>query len=190
MTLQSIIHILFIALLLFAHAAFVFALGYYVLSAMQWYSYRPLRAIFHYNKPLWHLFLFVLPLALYFAALFYDESSVYYLFALYPIALFLWNRNLDKPLQFTKRVKRFFFLLFVAAVFADVLFFVAEQRLSSLQSPSVIIPLFLALIASFMYEKILFFGYKHEAKRKLKSMQNLRIIAITASYGKTSIKNF
>ncbi|MDR1614006.1 MAG: UDP-N-acetylmuramoyl-tripeptide--D-alanyl-D-alanine ligase [Campylobacteraceae bacterium] len=175
------------------YAAFVFALGYYILSAMQWYSYKPWRAVFHYNKPLWHLFFFILPLALYFLIIFYDKISVYYLFIAYPVAVFLWRGKLDKPLQFTKRVKRFFLFLFIAVLFADILFFIANQELHNSvapKSPSVITPLFLALIVSFIYEKILFFGYKQEAKRKLKSMKNLHIIAITASYGKTSIKNF
>jgi UDP-N-acetylmuramoyl-tripeptide--D-alanyl-D-alanine ligase len=191
--LHTTAHIAIIALMFFIHAAFVFALGYYILSAMQWYSYRPLRAIFHYNKPLWHLLLFVLPLALYFLILFYDESSVYYLFIFYPLALFVWYTKLDKPLQFTKRVKRFFLFLLITVVFADILFFVTVQDMHASAAPksaSVIVPLFLALLASFMYEKILFLGYKQEAKRKLKSMKDLRIIAITASYGKTSIKNF
>ncbi|MDR2790898.1 MAG: UDP-N-acetylmuramoyl-tripeptide--D-alanyl-D-alanine ligase [Campylobacteraceae bacterium] len=178
-------HVLFIALLFAAHAAFIFALGYYILSALQWYSYRPMRVIFHYNKPLWHLFLFVLPIALYFSILFYDKESVYYLFAAYPLVVFFWHLKLDKPLQFTKRVKRFFLFLFVSTVFADMICFNKTP-----QSAAVIAPLFAAFAVSFAYEKILFFGYRHEAKRKLKSMKNLRIIAITASYGKTSIKNF
>jgi UDP-N-acetylmuramoyl-tripeptide--D-alanyl-D-alanine ligase len=177
----------------FVHAAFIFSLGYYISSAMQWYSYRPMRVIFHYNKPLWHLFLFVLPIALYFFILFYDEGSIYYFFVAYPLIVFLWHTKLDKPLQFTKRVKRFFLFLLVSVIFADILFFIDMQEMHSSAAPhsvSVIAPLFAAFMVSFVYEKILFFGYKQEAKRKLKSMKNLRIIAITASYGKTSIKNF
>jgi UDP-N-acetylmuramoyl-tripeptide--D-alanyl-D-alanine ligase len=54
----------------------------------------------------------------------------------------------------------------------------------------VILPLIVAVIISNIFEKILFEGFKKEAKKKLKNMKNLRIIAITASYGKTSIKNF
>ncbi|MDR2081407.1 MAG: UDP-N-acetylmuramoyl-tripeptide--D-alanyl-D-alanine ligase [Campylobacteraceae bacterium] len=191
--LQTTIHIFFIVLTFFIHAAFVFALGYYILSAMQWYSYRPLRAIFHYNKPLWHLFLFVLPLVLYFFIIYYDEVSVYYLFILYSLVVYVWHNKLDKPLQFTKRVKRFFLFLAICVSFADIILLIESEGVHSAeapQSPSVIAPLFLALIAGFIYEKILFFVYRQEAKRKLKSMKDLRIIAITASYGKTSIKNF
>ncbi|MDR1007019.1 MAG: UDP-N-acetylmuramoyl-tripeptide--D-alanyl-D-alanine ligase [Campylobacteraceae bacterium] len=190
LTLQSIMHIFFIALIFLTHATFVFALGYYILSAMQWYSYRPLRTIFHYNKPLWHLLFFILPLALYYFILFYDDGFLYYLFILYPLALLFWNSKLDKPLQFTKRVKRFFLFLSITILFADMLFFLSPKQYPFLQSPAVVMPLFIAIFVSFLYEKILFFYYKYEAGRKLKSIKNLRVVAITASYGKTSIKNF
>jgi len=39
-------------------------------------------------------------------------------------------------------------------------------------------------------EKFLFAAYKKEAAKKLASMPNLKIIAVTGSYGKTSMKNF
>ncbi|MDR0666710.1 MAG: UDP-N-acetylmuramoyl-tripeptide--D-alanyl-D-alanine ligase [Campylobacteraceae bacterium] len=177
-------------LMLSVHAAFVFALGYYISSAMQWYSYKPFRAIFHYNKPLWHLLFLILPLAIYYAVLLYDDSFLYYLFVFYPFTLLFWHSKLDKPLQFTKRIKRFFLFLSIAVLFVDALFFLSPKEYPSPQFPAVVMPLFIALFVSFLYEKILFFSYRHEAKRKLKSMKNLRIIAITASYGKTSIKNF
>jgi UDP-N-acetylmuramoyl-tripeptide--D-alanyl-D-alanine ligase len=51
-------------------------------------------------------------------------------------------------------------------------------------------PLALAYTGSYMIDKFLFFAFKKEAKNKLKSMDNLQIVAITGSYGKTSIKNF
>ncbi|MDR0762343.1 MAG: UDP-N-acetylmuramoyl-tripeptide--D-alanyl-D-alanine ligase [Campylobacteraceae bacterium] len=177
-------------LMLSVHTAFVFALGYYISSVMQWYSYRPFRAVFHYNKPLWHVLFLILPLVLYYAVLFYNESFLYYIFILYPFALLFWRSKLDKPLQFTKRIKRFFLFLSIAVLFADVLFFLSYKQYASLQAPAVVMPLFIALFASFLYEKILFFYYKYEASKKLKSIKNLHTIAITASYGKTSIKNF
>ena len=33
-------------------------------------------------------------------------------------------------------------------------------------------------------------SFKHQAKKRLSNMNNLKIVAITASYGKTSIKNY
>jgi UDP-N-acetylmuramoyl-tripeptide--D-alanyl-D-alanine ligase len=51
-------------------------------------------------------------------------------------------------------------------------------------------PLALAYIGSTMIEKFLFMTYQREAKKKLKIMDKLQIVAITGSYGKKSIKNF
>ncbi|MDE5602529.1 MAG: UDP-N-acetylmuramoyl-tripeptide--D-alanyl-D-alanine ligase, partial [Helicobacter sp.] len=51
-------------------------------------------------------------------------------------------------------------------------------------------PLPISLALSLAIEKILLNRYKKLAQDKLESMQNLIIIAITGSYGKTSLKNF
>jgi UDP-N-acetylmuramoyl-tripeptide--D-alanyl-D-alanine ligase len=47
-----------------------------------------------------------------------------------------------------------------------------------------------AYVGSYIVEKYLFMIYQKEASKKLKSMKNLKIIAVTGSYGKTSMKNF
>ncbi len=54
----------------------------------------------------------------------------------------------------------------------------------------VVLPILFALIASYLFEEMLFLGFKKEAQTKLSQMNELQIVAITASYGKTSIKNF
>jgi len=54
----------------------------------------------------------------------------------------------------------------------------------------VFIPLLLAYLLSYAIEKYLFEIYKKEASKRLASIKDLEIIAITGSYGKTSIKNF
>jgi len=43
---------------------------------------------------------------------------------------------------------------------------------------------------STLLEKILFISFKHKGKQRVKSIAGLRTIAITASFGKTSIKNY
>ncbi|QKF86060.1 D-alanyl-D-alanine-adding enzyme [Campylobacter blaseri] len=74
--------------------------------------------------------------------------------------------------------------MFLTTIFIDILMF---NKVSLLP---VFIPLILTLIISFSYEKYQFLLYKRQALKKLKDMPNLKIIQITASYGKTSIKNF
>ncbi|MDQ7047470.1 MAG: Mur ligase family protein [Sulfurovum sp.] len=55
---------------------------------------------------------------------------------------------------------------------------------------AVVLPLFLAYFISLFIEKMLFNGFKVKAQKKIKSMSDLTVIGITASYGKTSIKNY
>jgi UDP-N-acetylmuramoyl-tripeptide--D-alanyl-D-alanine ligase len=100
-------------------------------------------------------------------------------------ALFIWYRRLDKKLVLTSRVKRFFLVLAFFTVVIDLLCF----TLFKCQTFGVLIPLALATGVSMLYEKILFNSFKKEAGRKLSKISP-KIIAITASYGKTSIKNF
>jgi UDP-N-acetylmuramoyl-tripeptide--D-alanyl-D-alanine ligase len=53
---------------------------------------------------------------------------------------------------------------------------------------------FIVLLATYLIttlmEKVFFISFKHQAKKRLKTINNLTTVAITASYGKTSIKNY
>ena len=167
----------------FSHFLLVLALGYYVITAMQWFSYRIKRVVFHFTKPKWHLFFFLIPLFAYYLTGVY--FWIYFYFAYIP-SLYLWYKKLDKPLVFTKRIQRFFIFLILATFFQDFLC-LALKRCDVL---GVILPLFVSIGISMLFEKILFEGFKKQAKKKLSEMNELKIIAITASYGKTSIKNF
>jgi len=55
---------------------------------------------------------------------------------------------------------------------------------------SVLIPLVIAYLLSTAFERMLFNGFKKQAAGKLAAMEDLIVIGVTASYGKTSIKNF
>ncbi len=162
---------------------FVMALGWYLITNLQWYDYKLSRVVLKHHKPLWHLSYFILPfiayyvMGQYFAILFY--------IALLP-ALILWHKNLDKKLVLTWRVKRFLTLLISLVLFFNLLCTLK----SACGTYSVFIPLALAYIVSTLIEKFLFMVYKKEAKKRLAGMDDLQIICITGSYGKTSIKNF
>jgi UDP-N-acetylmuramoyl-tripeptide--D-alanyl-D-alanine ligase len=94
--------------------------------------------------------------------------------------LFQWYRGLDKPLVFTGRVKRFFAAMLLFAIFIAVVF----------KDYTVVIPIFLAYFISLFIEKMLFNGFKVKAEKKIASMPDMKVVGITASYGKTSIKNY
>ncbi len=161
------------------YTLFILAMGYYFITNLQWYSYKLNRVLFHHTKTWWHFVYFLVPFTLY---AFIDGMSDYgfVIVIAYLALLFQWYRGLDKPLVFTGRVKRFFaamvlFALFIALVFKHF---------------AVVLPLFLAYFVSMFIEKMLFNGFKVKAQKKIEAMDNLIVVGITASYGKTSIKNY
>ncbi len=167
----------------FSHILFTVSLGWYLIINLQWYNYKIDRVIFKHTRPLWHIFLFIVPI---FAYYFTKEYFwIFFYFALLP-AYYMWQKKLDKKLVFTPRVKRFFLFLILATTFQDILCLATQKCYIY----GVILPLVVTVFVSDIFEKILFEGFKKEAKRKISSMTNLKIIGITASYGKTSMKNF
>ena len=168
---------------LVSHLLLTLTLGFYLIINMQWYSYKLERVLFRHKKYIWHLLYFLIPLLAYYTTGKY--FWIYFYFGFLP-ALVLWYRKIDKKLVFTGRVKRFFLFLVFGIIFEDTLCLTAL----SCHLFGVVLPLLFALLASYLFEKMLFLGFKKEAEKKLASMENLKIVAITASYGKTSIKNF
>ncbi len=168
---------------LLSQIIFVYAISYYLMTNLQWYNYKLERVIFKHKKYQWHIFYFIIPLMAY-----YISGEYFWIFLIfgYLPALFLWSKKQDKKLVFTPRVKRFFGFLTLALIFVDTLCL----YLNSCQNFGIVLPIMIALLFSYSYEKILFNGFKKRAKEKLNSIPNLKVIAITASYGKTSIKNF
>ncbi len=162
---------------------FVLCLGFYLITNLQWYDYRLERVVFKHHKRFWHIFYFIIPFIAYFTTGVY--FFIFFYFAYLP-ALFVWHKKLDKKLVWTSRVKRFFALLLALVMFQDFLCYLKH----TCEIYGVFIPLVLAYVGSMVIENYLFTVYKKEAKKKLNSVYGLKIITITASYGKTSIKNF
>jgi UDP-N-acetylmuramoyl-tripeptide--D-alanyl-D-alanine ligase len=159
--------------------------SYFILN-LQWYDYRLKRVIFNHHKIYWHFIYFVIPLALsWFIDLFIITIVYIFLFG-------IWYYKLDKKLIFTPRVIRFFviwILLFMASV---VLAWIINININNtkLFLPSLLLAHFLSISLEYVF----FVLYKNKAKQKLNTYTNknngLKIITITASYGKTSIKNY
>ena len=162
---------------------FVTVLGWYLITNLQWYDYKLFRVVLKHHKPHWHLLYFFIPFMAYYTT--GKFFPIFFYFAVLP-AIFVWHKNLDKKLVLTWRVKRFLILLVSLVFFQDVLCTLKD----ACGTYGVFMPLALAYIGSVMIEKFLFMTFEKEAKKKLKSIKDLQIIAITGSYGKTSIKNF
>ena len=163
---------------------FVLALGYYFMTNMQWYSYKLTRVLFHHTKTWWHLVYFLIPVFLYFIVSSESDYSIVVAIT-YVVAIYMWRKEQDKPLVFTGRVKRFF-----AALVFFTLFLVMMKFIIKFDILVVFIPLFLAYMTSAMVEKMLFLGFQKRAEKKLDTLPNMVVVGITASYGKTSIKNY
>ena len=168
-----------IFLTLAGYLLFMLAISYYLITNLQWYSYKIERVLFHHTKSWWHIVYFVLPFALYMGAN-YLGGYGYIVAPLYVMLLFVWYRGLDKPLVWTGRVKRFVGVVLFVALFIALAF----------QTYSVLMPLIVGYLFSTFFEKMMFSGFKKQAEKKLNSIENLTVIGITASYGKTSIKNY
>jgi len=159
-----------------------FAIGFYLITVLQWYNYRINRIIFHFHKFRWHIFYLLIPLITYIFA--YKFFWIYFIFGYIP-ALFFWFKKINKPLNPTKRVKRFFLIL----GFIETINLVFMNQIHYNPGIALVIVLMLAVFVSEIIEYFMFLKYKSMAKKKLKNINPI-IITVTASYGKTSIKNF
>ena len=162
----------------------VLSLGWYLITNLQWYNYKLSRIIFKHHKWQWHLTFFISPIVLFF--LIPSPYFDIYFFVLYFVSFILWNRKLDRSLVLTSRVKRFLTILLIT-IFVQISLCLDDDFCSKV---TLFLTLIVTLILSNIIEKILFLLFKSRAKKRLLENKDLKIVAITASYGKTSIKNF
>lgn len=124
-------------------------------------------------------------------------SIIFYLLFCSMFIINLFNAKQKTPLKYTRRMKR---LVVVYTVIVAIVTFVVEYvgfRFVPLISFGFIsvVPLFLPLCVFLAYfitypiEKIISNSFIKKAKKKLKSQKNVKVIGITGSYGKTSVKN-
>ncbi|MEA3352332.1 MAG: UDP-N-acetylmuramoyl-tripeptide--D-alanyl-D-alanine ligase [Campylobacterota bacterium] len=168
---------------IFTHILVVMSLGWYMITNLQWYNYKIERVILKHHKQQWHIVYFATPIIFYY--LLPEMIFNVYFYLLYLTSFFFWNKNLDKPLVMTSRVKRFLLILLFVTFSVDAL--VTASQNSSL---GLFLPLFIGYVVSTVLEKIFFINFKNRAKNHLNTYGGLQIVAITASYGKTSIKNY
>jgi len=170
--------------LIITHVIFIGALGFYLIVNLQWYHYKISRVLTKHHKIEWHFLYFVLPTTLYFFS--WDSFFWIFFYFGYIPSLYLWYKKLDKKLVFTMRVKRFLGLLLFLTIFQDLICLLKE----ACQHFGIFMPIIMTVFGSIFVEKFIFISYYNQARNKLSKMPDLKIIAITGSYGKTSIKNF
>lgn len=169
------------------HTSFIFLLGLYLITNLQWYSYKIERVLFKHAKWWWHILYFAIPIII---AYFWQEYFWLFLLFIYMPSLLIWYKKLDKKLVFTPRVNRFFFMLISLSLIQDYLIYHGFNNSDKTLQFSYMLPIILSMFGSFLMEKIVYLSYYLKAEKKLKSFENIKVIAVTGSYGKTSIKNF
>ncbi|WP_104697201.1 MULTISPECIES: Mur ligase family protein [unclassified Helicobacter] len=172
---------------------FIFSLSFYLITNLQWYNYSLYRVFTKHHKWTWHISFFFLPLALFMGVVISKSIIALGIFCallilLYVPFLILWYLKLDKKLNFTQRVTRFFIILTLFLILHQTLFIFFNH--SWFFFCSFILTLPFSILSSNLYEWILFNRFYKLAKLKLGKLKQLQIIAITGSFGKTSIKNF
>jgi len=167
---------------LIVHFITAFAIGFYLITTLQWYNYKINRIVFHFHNYRWHIFYLIIPIITYIFA--YRFFWIYLFFGYLP-ALILWYKKIKKPLKFTQRVKRFLTIL----GFIETINLVFMNKYHYNPGLALIVVLSIVIIISELMEEFLFYKYKKKAKKRLEKI-NPKIITITGSYGKTSIKNF
>jgi len=165
------------------HILVVMSLGWYMITNLQWYNYKLQRVILKHHKQQWHIVYFATPFILYY--LLPMNYFMVYFYLLYLTSFVYWNKNLDKSLVLTARVKRFLAILLFTTFAIDGLVLASSSTTFGL-----FLPLFITYGITTILEKIFFISFKHRAKSRLATILGLQTIAITASYGKTSIKNY
>ena len=108
------------------------------------------------------------------------------------------NVQTKKPLVFTKRVKRLVVTNTILYIIPFIILFMNHFNLRVVLICYLIISIltflnffvvFIACMINMPVEKLVYLHFKRMAQSKLKSINGLKIIGITGSYGKTSSKN-
>ena len=134
---------------------------------------------------------------------FFKGYAIFIVFnVLYIISYVLFNNTLTKeqskkPLVITPRIKRLYTTMTILYLIPCILIYMnfdiydLDVAILSLGLLCYFNPLMILLanIINKPIEKIIFEHFKIKAKKKLKNMKNLKKIAITGSYGKTTTKN-
>lgn len=136
-------------------------------------------------------------------ALFVDYQVSMLLFGLFYFSVTcLYNENIKKeqskkPIVITKRVRRLYvtvLILYLIPIITIALTFDINNLVYYYLVFGALVYLnyFVVMVANLInkpIEKQVFYYYKRQAVRKLKNMDNMKMIGITGSYGKTSSKN-
>lgn len=105
------------------------------------------------------------------------------------------TEQVKKPLVVTKRVRRLIVTISILFVLPIIIYFIDHENgylmllIESVMTYFSYLVVWIAKVINTPIEKFVYKYYETKAKNKLKSMNNLKVVGITGSYGKTSSKN-
>ena len=118
---------------------------------------------------------------------------------LYIIFYSIENKNIKEeqikiPLKVTSRVKRMLITISILYLIPIIVYIISNNIyiFASLYSLLITINFYIVYLSNIInipIEKCVFLYYKNKSMNKIKNMNNLNVIGITGSYGKTSSKN-
>ena len=124
--------------------------------------------------------------------------SFFYLITTFVLYKKMKKEKTKKPLVITKRIQRLLVPIFVLFLIPILfIYFNNGNQFIILISMTVLsimtflnwLIIFIANIINYPVERMVYHYFKRKAKKKLASMNHLKIVGITGSYGKTSSKN-
>ncbi|MBE6149430.1 MAG: UDP-N-acetylmuramoyl-tripeptide--D-alanyl-D-alanine ligase [Firmicutes bacterium] len=122
---------------------------------------------------------------------------IYYFLIAYKLLNIQKNEQVKKPLAFTARIKRMCITILVLYLI-PICFMISNFSIQYLPIYYLVLGglvyfnfyiVYLANIINKPVEKLVYLYYKTKALKKLKSLTNTEVVAVTGSYGKTSTKN-
>ena len=125
----------------------------------------------------------------------YIVLSIMYIFVAIKNINAIKNSQQKKPLVVTKRIKRLICTIVIVYMIPIILFIfniIGFKYLLLIESIMVylnFVVVGLCCLINYPVERCVYYYYKNKAVSKLKSMENLKVVGITGSYGKTSSKN-
>lgn len=140
------------------------------------------------------LFLFLLNIICIIGMLFLNKMGMILTIVLLLInILMVIERNVKKKIVFTQRIIRLFVTNYLILCILGIIFRNNSNLFKAIiLGINAMIPLYIILInyINIPINKCINQYYVNDAKKILKNMPNLKIIAVTGSYGKTSTKNY
>jgi len=113
----------------------------------------------------------------------------------YRILKVIKDEQVKKPLVITARIKRLLVTIIILYLIPVIVLFIRDDLryiMFSVLGIMIVFEYLVILLAKFInrpVERLVYLKFYHQAQRKLKAMNNLNVVGITGSYGKTSSKN-